>query len=153
MKKILLLLFLIPNLVTSEEEFVPVTEYTANNPNWQSNIYEILYVAYRCGYAYSSAHHKLVEHIGDDGVKVDLYIKGLRIAMTAVEHVENTYGDISLYDFNSITFTVRAIDEFYYEQAKMNYKGNSQFDGIIGNDLKACEGYDAFFESLVIRDV
>ena len=153
MKKILLLLFLIPNLVTSEEEFVPVTEYTANNPNWQSNIYETLYVAYRCGLAYSSAHHKLVEHMGDDGVKVDLYIKGLRIAMTAVEHVENTYGDISLYDFNSKTFTVEAIDEFYYEQAKMNYKGNSQFDGIIGNDLKSCEGYDTFFESIVIKDV
>jgi hypothetical protein len=73
--------------------------------------------------------------------------------MTAVEHVENTYGDISLYDFNSITFTVRAIDEFYYEQAKMSYKGNSQFDGIIGNDLKSCEGYDTFFESIVIKDV
>ncbi|MBT5836413.1 MAG: hypothetical protein HOH76_04440 [Hellea sp.] len=153
MKKILLLVFLIPNLVTTEEKFIPVIEYTANNPNWQSNIYEILYVAYRCGFAYSSAHHELVEHIGDDGVKVDLYIKGLRIAMTAVEHVENTYGDISLYDFNSITFTVRAIDEFYYEQAKMNYKGNSQFGGTIGNDLKSCEGYDTFFESIVIKDV
>ena len=72
MKKILLLVFLIPNLVTTEEKFIPVIEYTANNPNWQSNIYEILYVAYRCGFAYSSAQHKVVEHMGDDEVKAEL---------------------------------------------------------------------------------
>ena len=29
------------------------------------------------------------------------------------------------------------------------YRKNKQFNGIMGNDLKACESYDAFFEGLL----
>lgn len=41
MKKLLLLLFLIPNLVMAQEKIVPVAEYTASNTDWQSNLYII----------------------------------------------------------------------------------------------------------------
>ncbi len=150
MKKLLLLLFLIPNLVMAEEKFIPVAEYTANKAHWQSNLYEILYVACRCGFAYSSAHHQLVEHIGEDEVKEDLHKKGFDIAMKAADHIENTFGgDISQFDYSSLELTIEGIADFYEGEAKKSYIGNKQFNGIMGNDLKACESYDAFFEGLL----
>ena len=132
-----------------EEKFVPVAEYTANKAHWQSNLYEILYVASRCGFAYATAHHELVEHVGEDEVKEDLHKKGFDIAMIATNHIENTFGDISRFDYSSLLLTIEGIADFYEEEAKKSYIGNNQFNGIMGNDLKACESHDAFFESLL----
>ena len=153
MKKLLLLLFLMPNLVMAEEKILPVAEYTASNTDWQSNLYEILYVACRCGFAYSSAHHELIERVGEEGVKEDLHEKGLAIAMNAVDYIEDMYGDIAYYDIGSLKFTVEQIAEFYDVEAANNYIGKNQFKGIIGMDLKTCESYDAFFDGLVQRAV
>ena len=44
MKKLLLLLFLIPNLVTAES----IQDYLDNNPRWSEEIKEIIYLTTRC---------------------------------------------------------------------------------------------------------
>ena len=48
-----------PNLVSAEEQMIPVAEYTAANTKWQSNLYETLYVATRCGTVYLEAHRQI----------------------------------------------------------------------------------------------
>ena len=44
MKKLLLLLFLIPNLVSAES----IQDYLDNNPRWSEEIKEIIYLTTRC---------------------------------------------------------------------------------------------------------
>ena len=62
MKKLPLILFLISNLVMAQDKIVPVAEYTASNTDWQSNLYDIYYVACRCGFAYQAAYEEMIKH-------------------------------------------------------------------------------------------
>ena len=60
MKKLLLLLFLIPNLVTAES----IQDYLDNNPRWSEEIKEIIYLTTRCsGILQVVGQHRIV--VGD----------------------------------------------------------------------------------------
>ena len=60
MKKLLLLLFLIPNLVTAES----IQDYLDNNPKWSEETKEIIYLPTRCsGILQVVGQHQIV--IGD----------------------------------------------------------------------------------------
>ena len=60
MKKLLLLLFLIPNLVTAES----IQDYLDNNPKWSEETKEIIYLTTRCsGILQVVGQHRIV--VGD----------------------------------------------------------------------------------------
>ena len=147
MKKILLLLFLIPNLVMAQEKIIPVAEYTASNTDWQSNLYDIYYVACRCGFAYQAAYEEMQKH-SEDEVDTSLHDRGYVMVMSMADYVYE-HGEGIANHQEAFENQMEAIFAFYQNEAAKSYIKNNQFKGIIGRDISTCKDYESFYESLV----
>ena len=153
MKKLLLLLLLIPNLVMAEEKFVPVAEYTASNNNWQSKIYDVYYVACRCGFAYQAAYEEMQkQNIDSDAVDTSFNDKAFTILTNLVIYLEDNAEGNFHYD-KSIENQMESILAFYQNEASKSYIKNNKFNGIIGKDISTCKDYESFYYGLVQRSV
>jgi len=45
------------------------------------------------------------------------------------------------------------IHAFYKQEVPISYKGNNTFEGLVEEDMKACESYFGFFEALLRKAV
>ena len=151
MKKLLLLLFLIPNLVMAQEKIVPVAEYTASNTDWQSNLYDIYYVACRCGFAYQAAYEEMQKH-NEDEVDTSLHDRGYVMMMSMADYVYE-HGEGIANHQKAFENQMEAIFAFYQHEAAKSYIENNQFTGIIEKDISTCKDYESFYDSLVQRAV
>ena len=151
MKKLLLLLFLIPSLATAQEKIVPVAEYTASNTDWQSNLYDIYYVACRCGFAYQAAYEEMQKH-NEDEMDTSLHDKGYAMVMNMADYIYE-YSEVIANHQVAFENQMEAIFAFYQNEAAKSYIKNNQFKGIIGRDISTCKDYESFYESLVQRAV
>ena len=147
MKKLLLILLLIPNLVMAQEKIVPVAEYTASNTDWQSNLYDIYYVACRCGFAYQAAYEEMQKH-SEDEVDTSLHDRGYVMVMSMADYVYE-HGEGIANHQKAFENQMEAIFAFYQHEASKSYSENNQFKGIIGRDISTCKDYESFYESLV----
>ena len=147
MKKLLLLLFLIPNLVMAQEKILPVAEYTASNTDWQSNLYDIYYVACRCGLAYHAAYEEMQKH-NEDEVDTSLHDRGYAMVMNIADYIYEYSEVIANYE-EALISEIEAIFAFYQHEAAKSYIKNNQFKGIIGKDISTCKDYESFYERLV----
>ena len=147
MKKLLLLLFLIPNLVMAQEKILPVAEYTASNTDWQSNLYDIYYVACRCGLAYHAAYEEMQKH-NEDEVDTSLHDRGYAMVMNIADYIYE-YSEVIVHHERALMSEIDAIFAFYQHEAAKSYIENNQFKGIIGRDISTCKDYESFYESLV----
>ena len=151
MKKLLLLLLLIPNLVMAQEKIVPVAEYTASNTDWQSNLYDIYYVACRCGFAYQAAYEEMQKH-SEGEVDISLHDRGYVMVMSMADYVYEHGEGISNHQ-EAFENQMEAIFAFYQNEAAKSYIKNNQFNGIIGKDISTCNDYESFYDGLVQRAV
>ena len=151
MKKLLLLLFLIPNLVMAQEKILPVAEYTASNTDWQSNLYDIYYVACRCGLAYHAAYEEMQKH-NEDEVDTSLHDRGYVMVMNMVDYIYE-YSEVIVHHERALMSEIDAIFAFYQHEAAKSYIKNNQFKGIIGKDISTCKNYESFYESLIQKAV
>ena len=147
MKKLLLLLLLIPNLVTAQEKILPLAEYTASNTDWQSNLYDIYYVACRCGFAYQAAYEEMQKH-SEDEVDTSLHDRGYAMVMNMADYIYE-YSKVIANHEEALIREIDAIFAFYQHEASKSYVENNQFKGIIGRDISTCKDYESFYESLV----
>ena len=147
MKKLLLILFLIPNLVMTQEKIVPVAEYTSSNTDWQSNLYDIYYVACRCGLAYNAAYEEMQKH-NEDEVDTSLHDRGYAMVMNMADYIYE-YSEVIANHEEALIREIDAIFAFYQHEASKSYVENNQFKGIIGKDISTCKDYESFYESLV----
>ena len=151
MKKLLLLLLLIPNLVMSQEKIDLVAEYTASNTDWQSNLYDIYYVASRCGLAYHAAYEEMQKH-NEDEVDTSLHDRGYVMVMNMADYIYE-YSEVIVHHEEALTREIEAIFAFYQHEAAKSYIKNNQFKGIIGKDISTCKDYESFYDGLVQRAV
>ena len=151
MKKLLLLLFLIPNLVMAQEKIVPVAEYTTSNTDWQSNLYDVYYVACRCGFAYQAAYEEMQKH-NEDEVDTSLHDRGYLMMMSMADYVYE-HGEGIAHHQEAFENQMEAIFAFYQHEAAKSYIENNQFNGIIGKDISTCKDYESFYDGLVQRAV
>ena len=151
MKKLLLLLLLIPNLVMAQEKIVPVAEYTASNTDWQSNLYDVYYVACRCGFAYQAAYEEMQKH-NEDEVDTSLHDRGYVMLMSMADYLTDNADEESFYN-KRLENQMEAIFAFYQQEASKSYIENNQFTGIIEKDISTCKDYESFYDSLVQRAV
>ena len=151
MKKLLLLLFLIPNLVMAQEKIVPVAEYTASNTDWQSNLYDVYYVACRCGFAYQAAYEEMQKH-NEDEVDTSLHDRGYVMMMNMADYVYEHGASIANHQ-KAFENQMEAILAFYQYEASKSYIKNNKFNGIIGKDISTCKDYESFYDGLVKKVV
>ena len=151
MKKILLLLFLIPNLVIAQEKIVPVAEYTASNTDWQSNLYDVYYVACRCGFAYQAAYEEMQKH-NEDEVDTSLHDRGYVMVMSMADYVYEHGEGIANHQV-AFENQMEAIFAFYQDEASKSYIKNNKFNGIIGKDISTCKDYESFYDGLIKKVV
>ena len=151
MKKLLLLLLLIPNLVMAQEKIVPVAEYTASNTKWQSNLYDVYYVACRCGFAYQAAYEEMQKH-NEDEVDTSLHDRGYVMMMNMADYVYE-HGEGIANHQKAFENQMEAIFAFYQHEASRSYIDKNQFNGIIGKDISTCKAYESFYDGLVQRSV
>lgn len=151
MKKLILLLLLIPNVVIAQEKILPVAEYTASNTDWQSNLYDIYYVACRCGFAYQAAYEEIQNHNKDE-VDTNLHDRGYVMMMSMADYLIDNADEESFYN-KSLENQMEAIFAFYQNEASKSYMENNKFNGIIGKDISTCKGYESFYDGLVKRVV
>ena len=151
MKKLLLLLLLIPNLVMAQEKIVPVAEYTTSNTDWQSNLYDIYYVACRCGFAYQAAYEEMQKH-NEDEVDTSLHDRGYVMMMNMADYVYEHGASIANHQ-KAFENQMEAICAFYQHEASKTYIDKNQFNGIIGKDISTCKAYESFYDGLVQRSV
>ena len=150
--KTTLILFLIPHLASAEEPLIPLAEYTANKADWQSNLYEVFYVASRCALLYGAAYNEQGD-VDNDTVSKDLYDQAITILGGTEDLIERKLGSMSDYPYAyELENKMMNVAHFYYKEAGNSYLGDNQFKGMIGDDLNTCEGYDDFFEGL-LRDM
>ena len=147
MKKLLLLLLLIPNLVMAQEKIVPVAEYTSSNTDWQSNLYDIFYVACRCGFAYHAAYEEMQKH-NEGKVDTSLHDRGYAMVMNMADYIYE-YSEVIDHHEEALIREIEAIFAFYQHEAAKSYIKNNQFKGIIGKDISTCKDYESFYERLV----
>ena len=150
-KLIILLLLLIPNLVLAQERVVPVAEYTSSNTDWQSNLYDIYYVACRCGFAYHAAYEEMQKH-NEDEIDTSLHDRGYAMVMNMTDYIYE-YSRVIGHHERALMIEIDAIFSFYQHDAAKNYIKNNQFKGIIGKDISACKDYESFYDGLVQRAV
>ena len=150
-KLIILLLLLIPNLVLAQERVVPIAEYTASNTDWQSNLYDIYYVACRCGFAYHAAYEEMQKH-NEDEIDTSLHDRGYAMVMNMTDYIYE-YSRVIGHHERALMIEIDAIFSFYQHDAAKNYIKNNQFKGIIGKDISACKDYESFYDGLVQRAV
>ena len=151
MKKLLLLLLLIPNLVMAQEKIVPVAEYTASNTDWQSNLYDVYYVACLCGFAYQAAYEEMQKH-NEDEVDTSLHDRGYVMLMSMADYLTDNADEESFYN-KRLENQMEAIFAFYQQEASKSYIENNQFTGIIEKDISTYKDYESFYDSLVQRAV
>ena len=151
MKKLLLILFLISNLLMAQDKIVPVAEYTASNTDWQSNLYDVYYVACRCGFAYQAAYEEMQKHFEDE-VDISLHDRGYVMMMNMADYLTDNVDEKSFYD-KKLENQMEAIFAFYKNEASKSYIENNQFNGIIGKDISTCKDYESFYDGLVQRAV
>jgi hypothetical protein len=146
MKKLLILLLLISNLVIAQEKIVPLTEYTTSNIDWQSNLYDVYYVACRCGFAYQAAYEEMQKHTEDE---VDTYFhdRGYVMIMSMADYLTDNADEKSFFD-KKLENQMEAIFAFYQDEASKSYIENNKFNGIIGKDILTCKDYESFYNSL-----
>ena len=147
MKKLLLLLFLIPHLASAEEKMIPVADYIASHSNWQSNLYEMLYVSNRCGTVYLEAHRQ----IEDDNEEVSkaLFNKSHTILLNTAYYIDALFkGNEIDYFPQSLEYEMGQIHAFYMREVPNSYKGNNTFKGMVNDDMNTCQSFFGFFERL-----
>ena len=150
-KLIILLLLLIPNLLMAQEKIVPVAEYTSSNTDWQSNLYDIFYVACRCGFAYHAAYEEMQKH-NEDEVDTSLHDRGYAMVMNMTDYIYE-YSRVIGHHERALMSEIDAIFDFYLHDAAKSYIKNNQFKGIIGKDISTCKDYESFYDELVQRAV
>jgi len=131
-----------------DEKMRPVAAYTATNTHWQSNLYDVFYVACRCGFAYAAAHEQLDEHDGDRDIKISFHTQAFRILINVSKHIQSKMKDEGGYS-QSLKNEMDSIASYYAAIAPQSYSGNNQFNGIMGKDIATCKHYETFFEGLV----
>ena len=140
-----------PNLVMAQERVFPVAEYTASNTDWQSNLYDIYYVACRCGFAYHAAYEEMQKH-NEDEIDTSLHDRGYAMVMNMTDYIYE-YSRVIGHHERALMIEIDAIFAFYQHDAAKSYIKNNQFKGIIGKDISTCKDYESFYESLVQRAV
>ena len=151
MKKLLLILLLIPNLVMAKEKIVPLAEYTASNTKWQSNLYDVYYVACRCGFAYQAAYEEMQKH-NEDEVDTSLHDRGYVMMMNMADYVYEHGVSIANHQ-KAFENQMEAILAFYQYEASKSYIKNNKFNGIIGKDISTCKDYESFYDGLIKKVV
>ena len=136
-----------PNLVMAQEKIVPVAEYTASNTDWQSNLYDIYYVACRCGLAYHAAYEEMQKH-NEHEIDTSLHDRGYAMVMNMTDYIYE-YSRVIGHHERALMIEIDAIFAFYQHDAAKSYIKNNQFKGIIGKDISTCKDYESFYESLV----
>ena len=140
-----------PNLVMTQEKIVPVAEYTSSNTDLQSNLYDIYYVACRCGLAYHAAYEEMQKH-NEDEVDTSLHDRGYAMVINMADYIYEYSRVIGQHE-RTLMSEIDAIFAFYQHEASKSYAENNQFKGIIGKDISTCKDYESFYESLVQRAV
>ena len=135
----------------TQEKIVPVAEYTSSNTDWQSNLYDIFYVACRCGFAYHAAYEEMQKY-NEDEIDSSLHDRGYAMVMNMTDYIYEYFKVIANHE-ESLIREIDAIFAFYQHDAAKNYIKNNQFKGIIGKDISTCKDYESFYESLVQRAV
>ena len=151
MKHLLTLLVFISTSLMADETLVPLKDYTTNKPNWQSNAYEIYYVATRCALATHAAYEEMLKHNKEEALD-RLHDRGYNMAVNAVLYLEENTNKafyFSIYEEQKL----ESLFSFYQDEAKQNYIENNKFKGIIGSDIITCDGYEGFYDGLVRRAV
>ena len=148
MKKLILLLFLIPHLASAEEKMIPVAGYIDTHPKWQSSLYETFYVAMRCGFSYLEA----AKVMKDDAVvssSLD-YMATIFLRHTG-KHLDAALlkKRIILHSTESLGEEIDHISAFYKQEVPASYNGKDWFNGIVGEDMSTCESHYEFFEGLI----
>ena len=148
MKKLFLLLFLIPHLAIAEDQMIPLADYTTANTKWQSNLYETLYVATRCGTVYLEAHRQIEDSTG--AASKDLFKKSHTILLNTADYID------AMFEENEVDYLTQTLENemdeihaFYKQEVPISYKGNNTFEGLVEEDMNACESYFGFFEGLI----
>ena len=147
MKHLLTLLVFISTSLMADETLVPLKDYTTNKPNWQSNAYEIYYVATRCALATHAAYEEMLKHNKEEALD-RLHDRGYNMAVNAVLYLEENTNKafyFSIYEEQKL----ESLFSFYQDEAKKSYIENNKFKGIIGSDIITCDGYESFYHSLV----
>ena len=148
MKKLILLLLLIPDLALAEEPLIPLAEYTTANTKWQSNLYETLYVATRCGTVYLEAHRQIEDSTG--AASKDLFKKSHTILLNTADYIDAVFKESEVdYLTQTLENEMDEIHAFYKQEVPSSYKGNNTFEGIVKDDMNSCERYFGFFEGLL----
>ena len=146
--KLLLLLFLIPHLASAEEKMIPVADYTATNTKWQSNLYETLYVATRCGTVYLEAHRQIED--STSATSKNLFKKSHTILLNTADYIDAMFEENEVdYLTQTLENEMNEIHAFYKQEVPISYKGNNTFGGLVEDDMKACENHYEFFEGLI----
>ena len=149
MKKLLLLLFFIPNLAIAEASMIPLAKYIADKDDWQSNFYEVFYVTCRCALLYAAVHK------GSYGIDEKHYDKEhWKKSWSLVDSLEDYIDQKEpVYSDSKNTYilerTLINLWGFYSSETSKNHIGDNQFKGVMYDDLITCEKYDKFFESLL----
>ena len=152
MKKLLLILFLIPHLASAEDQMIPVADYTAANTKWQSNLYETLYVATRCGTVYLEAHRQIED--STSATSKNLFKKSHTILLNTADYIDAMFEENEVdYLTQTLENEMNEIHAFYKQEVPISYKGNNTFEGLVEEDMNACESHYEFFESLLKEDV
>ena len=148
MKKLFLLLFLITHPASAEDQMIPVAEYTAANTKWQSNLYEMLYVATRCGTVYLEAHRQIED--STSAASKDLFKKSHTILLNTADYIDAMFEENEVdYLTQTLENEMNEIHAFYKQEVPISYKGNNTFEGLVEDDMNACESYFGFFEGLL----
>ena len=151
MKHLLTLLLFISTSVMAYEKLDPLKDYITNRPNWQSNAYEIYYVASRCAFVTQAAYEEMLKH-NDEKVLDRIHDRGYNMVVNAILYLEENTNDalyLSIYEEQKL----EVILSFYQHEAEKSYIENNKFKGIIGSDIHTCNSYEGFYDGLVRRAV
>jgi len=131
---------------------IPVADYTATNTKWQSNLYETLYVATRCGTVYLEAHRQIED--STSATSKNLFKKSHTILLNTADYIDAMFEENEVdYLTQTLENEMNEIHAFYKQEVPISYKGNNTFEGLVEEDMNACESHYEFFESLLKEDV
>ena len=142
MRRFMLLVFFISNIVFAHNDILSIDDYMNEHPRWKNELSNIIYIGTRCGMVFFEASNEVSKEINNKNAEKYSYVSKIffyntsDIANNKVIWPPHTRLILEFYGY------------FYKQNIFKNYLGNDEFTGLIKKDLETCiVNYD-FFEKL-----
>ena len=152
MKKLLLFLFLIPNLVMGEDKILSINNYMKLTPNWENDEYQIVKIGTRCGGIFDAYLLSLdiVGSLTKDDLKqfIDLGINDVYVHSVGSIVESKKVMPVEVF-INKYNFWV----DFYKKMGNENHeKHNDFFAGMVGDDMQSCLDNYKLYQNILEQD-